>query len=557
MALVSDFTLVLLAAVVGGIGAHLARQPLIVGYLVAGVVIGPFTGGLTVSHPDAVEELAEIGVVLLLFSLGLEVSFRELTPVRAVAVGGGLLQVALSIAIGYGLATWFGWGAVPALWFGAAIALSSTMVVLKTLQAHGRIGTLSSRVMLGLLVVQDLAVVPMMIVLPELGSGSAEMWPVTLATGRALLLLATIVAVATRLVPPLLAMVARANSRELFVLATTAIALGVGLAAWAVGLSIAIGAFIAGLVVNESEYAHQALSDVMPLRDLFGMLFFVSVGMLLDPMVLWQQRSTLGIAVIAVAAAKAVIFAAVVAVFGYRRIVPLATAFTLFQVGEFAFVLARAGRAAGALSPDAYALILNTAVVTMALTPAVSGVAPFLYRLASRRRADEPPLVVNVAPGRLSNHVIVAGAGRVGRRAAEAIASMSLPVVVVEYDQRRFEQVRNTGVPAIYGDASQPAVLEAAGIARACAVLITLPSFPDVRGVVRLVREHRPDVPIVARADSLAAGGELSELGVDDIVSPEFEGAIEMTRQALTRFQIPADQIADVASAMRRGSYSR
>ena len=285
MELVADLTLVLAAALVGGLVAHRVGQPLIVGYIVAGVIVGPFTGGLTVPHVEGIEQLAELGVALLLFSLGLEVSFRELAPVRMVAIAGGALQIVLTIAFGFVLAEAFGWAWQPALWFGALIALSSTMVALKTLQAQGRVGTLSSRVMLGMLVVQDLAVVPLMIVLPEVSNPGGGAIRVILATGRAFVLLAVTVLVATRVVPRLMSSVARWNSRELFLLTTTTVAFGVGYAAYSFGLSLALGAFIAGLVINESEYAHQALSDVIPLRDIFGMLFFVSVGMLLDPAV--------------------------------------------------------------------------------------------------------------------------------------------------------------------------------------------------------------------------------------------------------------------------------
>jgi CPA2 family monovalent cation:H+ antiporter-2 len=551
MDLVADLTLVLAAALVGGFVAYRLRQPLIVGYLLAGVLVGPFTGGLTVSNPHDVERLAEVGVALLLFSLGLEVSFRDLLAVRTVAIAGGLLQIVLTIALGFGLGGAFGWPRTTSLWFGSTIALSSTMVALKTLQAQGRLGTLSSRVMLGILVVQDLAVVPLMIVLPALSADHTSIATVLMATGRALLLLGAIVLVATRVVPGLLATVARANSRELFLLTTTAVALGVGMAAWTLGISLALGAFIAGLVINESEYAHQALSDVIPLRDLFGMLFFVSVGMLLDPALAWNQIGILGITVAAVTLGKAILLAVVVAVFKYRRVVPLATALTLFQVGEFAFVLARVGRSSGALSDEAYALILNTAIVTMALTPPMSALAPRIYKWWRPKRAGEPLLTVNV-PEELAGHVLIAGAGRVGRTAADALSSAGLPVVLVEYDARRFEQVRATALPVIYGDAAQPVVLHAAAIDRARVVLIGVPALAEVEHIVEAVRSVRPDVPIIARADSANAVQALRGIGIVDVTSPEFEAGVAMTRQALRQFQMPAEAIEQITTRLRQ-----
>ena len=350
MALVADLSLVLLAALAGGFLAQRLGQPLMVGYVLAGVLVGPFTGGLTVVNVHDIEQLAELGVALLLFSLGLELSFRELKPVRAVALGGATIQIVLTIALGLALGLALGWEWRPALWFGALISLSSTMVVLKTIQAQGRLGTLSSRVMFGILIVQDLAVVPLMIVLPELSDPAGGLVRVGAAALRAFLLLGVIVLVATRLVPRLMAFVARWNSRELFLLSTMTLAFGVGYVTWSFGLSMALGAFVAGLVINESEYAHQALSDIVPLRDLFGMLFFVSVGMLLDPALVWQQIGALILVVIAIVVGKAAILAGVVRAFGYWNVVPLAVGLTLFQVGEFAFVLARVGLSAAPLA---------------------------------------------------------------------------------------------------------------------------------------------------------------------------------------------------------------
>jgi len=555
MELVADLTLVLAAAFVGGFVAHRVGQPLIVGYILAGVVVGPFTGGLTVRHVEGIEQLAELGVALLLFSLGLEVSFRELAPVRTVAVAGASLQIVLTIGFGLALAKAFGWTWQPALWFGALISLSSTMVALKTLQAQGRIGTLSSRVMLGMLVVQDLAVVPLMIVLPELSNPAGGATRVVVATARAFVLLGLTVLVATRVVPRLMTIVARFNSRELFLLATTTVALGVGYAAYSFGLSLALGAFIAGLVINESEYAHQALSDVIPLRDLFGMLFFVSVGMLLDPAILWRQAATLSAVIFAVIAGKATIFAGVVGAFGYRRVVPLAVGLTLFQVGEFAFVLARVGVTGGAIGSDLYALVLNTAVATMALTPVVSSATPWIYERVRGRRSEDRVEPINIPDQGLADHVVIAGGGRVGRTIADTLHGLNLPSVLVELDDRRVQHARRAGLAVIYGDASQAVVLEAAHLARARTLLVTVPGYIDVRAIVQAARRIRSDLSIIARADGPDAVRDLYSLGIEDVTSPEFEAAIEMTREALIHLAIPTDEVQRVTTTMRRERY--
>ena len=555
MVLVADLTLVLVAALAGGFLAQRLKQPLIVGYILAGVVVGPFTGGLTVVDIQGIEQLAELGVVLLLFSLGLELSFRDLAPVRAVALGGATMQIGLTIGLGLALGLGLGWSWRPALWFGALISLSSTMVALKTIHAQGRLGTLSSRVMLGLLVVQDLAVVPLMIVLPEVSQPTGGLWRVVTAALRALLLLSVIVLVSTRVVPRIMSAVARWNSRELFLLSTTAVALGVAYITWWFGLSLALGAFVAGLVINESEYAHQALSDIVPLRDLFGMLFFVSVGMLLDPAIVWRNIGILCAVVAVVSVGKAAILSGVVRLFGYRNVVPLAAGLTLFQVGEFAFVLARVGRSAGAVDDDLYALMLNTAVVTMAVTPTISGLVPSVYRWSGRRRSREPIETLNIPTGGLSNHIVIAGSGRVGRNIAEALSHLNLPCVLIEIDDHRVQQARAAGLAVIYGDATQAVVLEAAAIRRARAALVTVPAFPDVRAIVTSVRQLRPDLPIVARAEGPDAVRALYALGIQEVTSPEFEAAIEMTRQALTYLNVSAHDILQLASAIRRERY--
>ena len=396
---------------------------------------------------------------------------------------------------------------------------------------------------------------PLIILLPELSNPAAGFLRVMPAALRAFGLLAVIVLISTQVVPRLLASVARWNSRELFLLATMAVALGIGYVTWRLGLSLAIGAFVAGLVVTESEYAHQALSDITPLRDLFGMLFFVSVGMLLEPALLWQHLGAVILVVVVVLIGKGAILAGVVRMFGYRNVVPLAVGLTLFQVGEFAFVLVRVGASSGAIPRDLYALTLNTVVATMAITPAISSLTPRLYGRLRRQRSREALETINLPPEGLHDHVIVAGAGRVGRSIADALASLRLPNVLVELDDRRVRQARVAGRAVIYGDAAQRVVLEAAAIDRARAMLITVPAFSDVRGIVFSAKALRPQLPIVARADGPGAVQALYDLGIQEVTSPEFEAAIEMTRQALLHLDVPAHEILQVATAIRRERY--
>ena len=552
----SDLILVIVAGFCGGVLARLARQPLVLGYLLAGVVIGPKVGLFDVSDPRNLERLAEIGVTLLLFTLGLEVSIRELMAVRRIALLGTPIQILVTILLGRALGAWLGLGWRESIWLGALISLSSTLVVLKTLQAQGRIGTLSSKVMLGMMMAQDLAFIPLMIVLPRLGTGGVGLEDVVLALGRAGLFLALMFLVGVRLIPRLVERVARSGSRELFLLVTMGLALGVGYATHWFGVSEAVGAFVAGVVLGESDYSHEALGEIIPLRDVFSLLFFASVGMLLDPMHLVAEWRQVVVVVAAVVAGKGAIFWGVTRGFGYRNVVPLAGALAMFQVGEFSFVLARAGLAAGAIGPGLYTLVLNTAVITMVLTPAISGLTAPLYAALSRRRGAEPVQTINLRDEGLRDHVIVAGAGRVGLRIARVLRQMDLPFVLIELDHRRIDEARQRGFPIVFGDAAQAAVLQGAGVGRARLLLVTTPAFEVNATVVRRARAMNPEIDVVARAEGAAAMAALHGMGVAEVVQPELEASLEMTRQALLHLRVPSLDIIHVTDQVRAEQYA-
>jgi CPA2 family monovalent cation:H+ antiporter-2 len=545
------------AALIGGLIAQLLRQPLILGYILAGILVGPFTGGITVSEIHQIELLAEIGVALLLFALGLEFSLKELKPVRNVALFGTPLQIGLTIAIGFAIGRWLlGLEWAAALWLGALFSLSSTMVILKTLMGQGRLGTLSSRVMIGMLIVQDLAVVPMMIILPQLNDPEAGLPLLGLAAFRAAIFLVVMVLLGTRLLPRLMAYIAQWNSRELFLLAITAIGLGIGYATYLFGLSFAFGAFVAGMVLSESDYGHQALSDIIPLRDLFGLLFFVSVGMLLDPTFLLANLGTILVLVILVSLAKGLIFGSISRIFGYGNVVPLAVGLGLFQVGEFSFVLARVGLSTNSISTEVYSLVLNATIITMVLTPFVSGLTTPLYAWRKRRFKQEPLQTINLPAEELHNHVVIAGGGRVGQYVAEVLQRFGLAFVIIELDYQRVEQAKKANLPLIFGDATQPVVLEAAGIEHARLVLITTPEIITTRTIVDQVRNLQPALHIVARAEGIAQMKMLHAHGVYEVVQPEFEAGLEITRQALLHLNIPATEIRKFTDAVRRELYA-
>ncbi len=555
MVIAADIAIIVVAALIGGFLAQRLNQPLILGYIIAGVLVGPYTGGVTVTEIHDIELLAEIGVALLLFALGIEFSFGKLRRVRGIALLGTPIQLLLCIAIGYGIARLLGRSAYEALWFGALISLSSTMVLLKTLMAQGSLGTLASRIMIGMLIVQDFAVVPMMIILPELNDLERGLPVLGWAVLRAALFLLAMIYGGTRLIPALLKRIAAWNSRELFLISVMALGLGIGYASYLVGLSFAFGAFVAGMVLSESEYSHQALCDVIPFRDLFGMLFFVSVGMLLDPAFLAANFLTVLLVVLLVGASKVVVLAGLTRAFGYDRQIVVAVSLGLFQIGEFAFVLGRVGVSRGAVSADLFSLVLAVALITMVLTPFALRAAPTLSRgLQSGRRAsagrDEDRHEQD-----LRDHIIIAGFGRVGRYAADVLQRLNLPCVVVELDQYAADRARSAGLPVIYGDAGSPIVLEAAGVHRARLLLVSVPAAIDVELIVRQAHLLTTKLHIVARAARLAQVEPLRAAGAYEVVQPEFEAGLEMVRQSLVHFDMAATEIQHLTDAVRMERY--
>ena len=556
MGIAADIAIIVVAGLMGGLIAQRLKQPLLLGYILAGIMVGPFTVGPTVSDVHEIELLAEIGVALLLFALGLEFSLKELKPVQKIALIGTPIQLLLTIALGYGIGQLLGWDWFASLWFGGLISLSSTMVALKTLMSQGRMGTLSSRVMIGMLIVQDLAVVPLMIILPELNKPGAGLSVLGIAAVKALIFLVLMVVVGTRLLPLLVAYVAQWNSRELFLVTITAVGLGVGYATYLFGLSFAFGAFVAGIVLSESDYGHQALSDIIPLRDVFGLVFFVSVGMLLDPNFIVQNWQMVLLVVLLVSLGKALIFGTLSKLFSYGNIVPFAVGLTLFQAGEFSFVLARVGVATNSIDENLYAFTLSVAVITMLITPFISGLAPRLYAFRQRRIQREPLQTINLPQSGLHDHIVIIGGGRVGLYVARLIQQLNLGFVLIELDYRRVEQAKADKLPIIFGDASQEVVLEAAHLATACLVLVTTPAIESTQAIAAQVRRLNPEIHIVARANSVEAMEALRAHGIYEAVLPEFEASLEMTRQALLHFDISPTKIQTFTDSIRRTLYA-
>ncbi|MFO7838954.1 MAG: cation:proton antiporter [Desulfosalsimonadaceae bacterium] len=556
MGIATDIILIIVAAFSCGLIMQRIGQPLILGYIVAGVILGPYTGGFTVSNIHEIELLAEIGIALLLFALGLEFSLKDLKPVKMVALIGTPLQIVLTMALGMGIGYLLALDWNQSLWLGALLSLSSTMVILKTLMNQGWLGTLSSKVMIGMLIIQDLAVVPMMVVLPQLNDPAAGLPALGFAAVKAAAFIAAMVVLGTRLLPALMAHIAKLGSRELFLLAITAIGLGVGYFTHMAGLSFAFGAFVAGMVLSESDYGHQALGDIIPLRDLFALLFFTTVGMLLDPVYLFSHVREVLILVFAAAIGKGVIFASVARMFHYRNVIPLAVGLGLFQIGEFSFVLARVGVSSNSIGNDLYSLVLTAAIITMFFTPIVSGQTARLYSWKMRRFPREDLESCNMPDEGISNHVVIAGGGRVGFQIAQVLKRLGMQFVMIELDHRRFEMAKNAEMTVIYGDASHETVLGAARVGRASLLVLTVPGIVAARAVILQVKRKSQDLKIVARASSREYFDVFKELGISEVVFPEFEAGLEMTRQALLHSGIPVTEIQRCTDTVRQELYT-
>lgn len=557
--LIVDLALAIGLALLGGVIAVRLRQPAIVGYLLAGVVLSPYTPGPIPGDVERVQTLAELGVAFLMFGLGAEFSLEDLRRVGPVGALGGSLQIAGTIALGLLVAPLLGLDTVRGLFFGALIALSSTAVATRLLDARGELHALHGRVALAILILQDLSVVPMMVLLPALAE-PADSLLLTLggAVARAALLLVATYVLGTRLVPWLLARVAATRSRELFLLAVVTLALGTALGARALGLSLAFGAFLGGLVVSESDLSHQVVAEILPLRDVFATLFFVSVGMLLDPAFLVANLGAVLVVGVVIVVGKALISTGATLLFGFAGPPALLAGLALAQIGEFSFVLAQLGLQRGIVDDRLYGLTLAGALVTMLASPALLQAGPKLAaglaRTPGLRRLFAEP-VVGAAGPELHGHVVIAGFGRVGRELAEALERREFAFVVVEYDPHVVDELRKRGIAVIYGDASNAQVLARAGIERARVLAVTLPDPVSSELAVRRARALNPRLDVVARAHGREGLARLRSAGATEVVQPEFEAGLEFIRHTLHRFGVSSVEIQALVARRRERYY--
>jgi K+:H+ antiporter len=542
----SDLAYVFLAAVVGGSAAWALRQPLILGYVFGGLLISPFTPGPSVSDPRSFDLFAEIGVVLLMFSIGLEFSVRDLLRIKWVALLGGPLGVLLFVAMGTASGVLMGWGVLTGLVVGMVISVSSTMVLARLLLDRGELHSRHGRVMMAISLVEDLAAVALMVLLPTLGQlGPGRFLAIGVALGKAALILLPFLYLVSRVIPPLMAQIARMRSAELFLLVTLAIGLGTAALTQAVGLSLALGAFLAGLIISESDYAHETLARLLPLRDTFGALFFVTIGGLIDPRTVLDNLTLLGVIVLLVVVGKAAIRTAVVWLFGQPLPTAILVGLGLAQIGEFSFVLVQVARNAGHVDAGVYNAILAASLLTILVNAALVRIGPGWLgglRLWLRAKSAPPPAAETPAAPP-TQHVVLCGFGRVGSAIGEALDSFQLRYVVIETDADIIRGLRERDVPCVFGDATRRRVLERAGAAHASLVLVALPEIDRANLVVQNVRRLNRESPVLVRAHDPNALEALTRAGATEVIQPEVEAAATLIRHALRRLALPQERV--------------
>ena len=539
---------------------HRARIPPIVGFLITGVVCGPYGFGL-IRGVHQVEALAEIGVVLLLFTIGIEFSIQQLMRIRRFLFLGGGLQMGLMLLATMLLARVAGLAWPVAAFLGMVVALSSTAIVLRLFADRGEMATPAARAALAILIFQDLCIVPLVLLTPYLGGTGGDATGILLVGAKALLFLVAAVFAARYFIPRLLRVVVDTRKREVFLLTIVLLCIGTAWASSRIGLSLALGAFIAGLIISESEYSHQALGEILPLREVFNSLFFVSMGMLFDVRTLLAHPLLIATAVIVTIVVKTFVTMGVSYVLGFSLRTAVICSLAIAQIGEFSFVLSKVGLDARLLDAELYQLFLAAAVGTMALTPVMHALSPAVAtwlenRLPRRLSAGRWMMgLESTTTAPLTDHVIIVGYGLNGRNLSRALDSNRIPYIVVEMNPDTVRQERDRGVPVIFGDGSRPEILEYAGIATARVVVIAISDTLATRATVATIRQLNPRVHIVARTRYTLEMDPLFSLGTDEVVTEEYETSIEIFSRVLRRYFVPRDEIDRSVKDIRKSGY--
>jgi CPA2 family monovalent cation:H+ antiporter-2 len=559
--LLADLLVLLLVSVPIAFLCHRLRLPVMVGFMITGALIGPSALGL-IKDPDAIEMLAEIGVALLLFAIGLEFSLRRLMEIKRLALGGGGLQVVLTILIALAVGKLLGKPMSQALFFGFLVALSSTALVLKSYADRMEIDTLYGRASVGILLFQDLCIVPMMLLVPILsGQDGSSVANIALTIGKSAAVIVGIVFTARKVVPFLLYQVARLRSSEVFIIFVVLLSLGTAWLTSRFGLSMALGAFIAGLVLSESEYSHQIVSDILPFRDVFNSIFFISIGMLLSLSSLAQNFTAVMIWLAAIIIGKATIVAAVARLLRYSLRVSIIIGIGLAQVGEFSFILTRVGSAQNLLSQPDYQFFLAASILSMIATPFLINVAPRISFVLESLLGKGAPQSMEEREERASElgprrHVIVVGYGMNGRNVSKVLHRLGIPYLVLELNAETVRAAAAQGAPIQYGDAGRRKVLQHIGVGRAAIMVIAISDTLATRRAVALARELNPDLHIIVRTRYMSEVGELLDLGASEVIPEEFETSVEIFSRVLKQYGVSRQAIEQEVEEVRKEGYA-
>ncbi len=561
--MLNDIVIIFAIAVAVLYICHRIKIPSIVGFLLTGILAGPYGIGL-VKSVHQVESIAEIGVILLLFSIGLEFSFRSLISIKKTILLGGSFQVGLTILLTFLIARLMHMPVNQAVFLGFLVSLSSTAIVLKQLGERLEMDTPQGKTALGILIYQDIIVVAMMLFTPWLAAAagteaSSGLWMILLKAG---ILIAAVIVLSLYVLPPVLYQITRTQSRELFMLSIMVICFSIAGLTYSAGLSLALGAFLAGLIIAESEYSHQALANVIPFMDTFTSLFFVSIGMLLSVQTVFSHLGTLIIFTLAILLIKGLVAALAGILLGYPLRVAIIVGFTLCQVGEFSFILAQSGITHGLLSPELYQGFLAASILTMMLTPFLISVAPQVAAwsckmpLPERLRSGRYPWTIDLENDlEQDNHLVIIGYGLNGRNLSRAAQYAGIPYVILEINAETVRLEQEKGQPIYFGDATHETVLRHVNIERARVVVIAISDSAALRRITYMVRKMNPLTHIIVRTRLVVDMEDLHDLGADAVIPEEYETSVEIFARVLDQYMVPGDEIEEYIQQVRSENY--
>ncbi|NMB67249.1 MAG: sodium:proton exchanger [Chloroflexi bacterium] len=563
--LLLNITLGLVAAFIGGVLARRIKLPTIVGYLLAGIAIGPFTPGLT-GDVNTIHQLSELGVIFLMFGVGLHFSFQDLFRVREIAITGALLQTFIATLVAGAMAYFlWHWSLGASIVLGLSISVASTVVLTRGLMDNNLLNTPHGQAAMGWLVMEDILSVLILVLMPALASstnGGFNLTALLLTLLKAAAFGLIMFFIGARVIPWTLDRIAHTRSRELFILAILAITLGVAVgAAELFGVSLALGAFVAGALVSQSHLSHQVGADILPFRESFSSLFFVSVGMLVNPVFLWNNLGQVLGLTLMVVIGKAMIVMLLGLLIPRRARTFLVIAVGLSQIGEFSFILGQGGLNLGLLSADQYSLILAGALISITLNPLLYKLLPTIEKTLQKwpwfwNRLDHHKALPPVETHSLEGHVVIIGYGRIGKHMVDVLGTLGIPALVIEMDPDRIEELNARQVAALYGDAANSEVITHAGLNKARALVATLPEDDAAAMIITAARDINPALPVVARAGSQEGVRLLNQIGAGHIVFPELEGGLEMVLQLLLQLGYPLRKVYEYVESVRRDSYN-